>query len=282
MASSRAYVRRSRFALPALALPWSRPRSPAGAAPVPLAIDWDGYAASYDAIVWANPAYRELAERVASALDALRLPEDARVADLGCGTGTFTRMLLERAPRGTVYALDRSSEFLALLDAALGHDPAIRPLQFDMDTDDWPATGLDAVVSVHVLCHARHPSEVLGRIHEALRPGGTLIAADIGRPLILAEWSRVVFADLAQRYGKAGWGRLGFLPALGFLLQHRAAARENRKFARRQREGLVWMHTPEEFGAALQAAGFEVLECDGTAFRGIDSFAIARRPGGVR
>ncbi len=281
MASSRALTHRSR---PAISAPWdvlwNRPDLPGG--PPAPDIDWDGYAGSYDAITQANPAYRALTARVAAALDSLNLPRDARVADLGCGTGTFTGLLLDRVPDGRVFALDHSPEFLAHLDARFGRSETVRPMRLDMDRDALPGAPLDAVVAIHVLCHAVRPVEVLRRIHDSLRPGGSLIVADIGRPLVLGDWSKVVVADLAGRYARQGWGPIGILPALAFLMQHRGAARENRRFARRQQQGLVWMHSLDLFVAALHEAGFEVVEADDREFRGIDSFAIARRPGGVR
>ncbi len=241
-------------------------------------VDWNSYAASYDAITWANPAYRALVARVERVLDGLHVHSAARTADLGCGTGTFTRLLLDRARDGTVHALDQSEGFLARLDAQLGDHPALRIWAFDMDRDEFPERDLDVIVSIHAICHARDPGGVLRRVHDALAPGGHFIVADIGRPLDLTEWSRYIVGELGRAYARKGWGPLGALPALAFLLKHRRASEANRIFQVRQRDGLVWTHTLAEFLAALQAAGFDVLEADDREFRGIDSFAVARRP----
>ncbi|MBM3269683.1 MAG: class I SAM-dependent methyltransferase [Candidatus Sericytochromatia bacterium] len=244
-------------------------------------VDWESYAVSYDAVTRANPAYRALVARVETILDGLGLAASGRTADLACGTGTFTRLLLERVPAGTVFALDRSEAFLAHLSAQLGSKPALRALRFDMDTDPFPEGDLDLVISIHALCHARDPGAVLRKVHGALKPGGTFIVADIGRPLDLAAWSRYLVGELGREYARKGWGPLGALPALAFLMRHRKAAAANRAFEARQKAGLVWMHSLEEFVAALEDAGFAVHERDDREYRGIDSFAVARRPEGI-
>jgi SAM-dependent methyltransferase len=241
-------------------------------------IDWTAYAAAYDEITWANPAYRDLVSRVTRVLADLEIPRDARVADLGAGTGTFTRLLAERFPAGKVHALDASEAFLARLAGNLASFGNLEIHHFDMNADPFPEIPLDLVLSVHAVCHAAEPQAVFRRVFDALKPGGCFVVADIGRPLRLADWSAFVLADLARNYANKGWGPLGILPALSFMWRHRVAARENRTFAMRQKNRQVWLHDLSEFTRALRGAGFEILESTDREFRGIDDFAIARRP----
>jgi SAM-dependent methyltransferase len=244
-------------------------------------VDWTAYSQSYDAIVGANPAYRMLVDRVGAELDAIGLCEDAVVADLGCGTGTFTRLLLDRVPGGQVHALDKSRAFLDHLESKLGGHVALRAAVFDMDAVALPPATFDAILAIHVLCHSSAPERVLTGIFSALKPGGAFVVADIGRRLDLVDWSKYVVSSLSADYGRRGWGGLGVLPAAAFVLRHRKAVRENRNFAARQRAGLVWKHTLGEFTAVLQAAGFEVRVADDREYRGIDSFAVAIKPLGA-
>jgi ubiquinone/menaquinone biosynthesis C-methylase UbiE len=48
------------------------------------------------------------------AIDSMRVPEDARVLDLGCGSGWATRLLAAYATRGLVVGLDISDEMIEL------------------------------------------------------------------------------------------------------------------------------------------------------------------------
>lgn len=166
-----------------------------------------------------------------------------------------------------------------MLDAKLSAYPALRPMRYDMDSEALPGASLDLVLAIHVLCHSRAPRVVLQRIFEALRPGGILVVADIGRPLVWSDWARYTASALLSRFSAEGWGALALIPTIGFFLAHRKAAAINRELSRRQEAGLVWTHTLEQFVAALRTAGFEILEADDKEYRGVDSLAVAEKPG---
>ena len=70
--------------------------------------DPDRYAKSFD-----DPA-RDSWQMPARVIDALKLPEDASVADIGAGTGYFSVRLAKAVPRGTVYAVDVEPKMLEL------------------------------------------------------------------------------------------------------------------------------------------------------------------------
>jgi ubiquinone/menaquinone biosynthesis C-methylase UbiE len=62
--------------------------------------DPEQYAKSFD-----DPA-RDSWQMPARVIDALKMPPDATVADIGAGTGYFTVRLAKAVPRGMVYAVD--------------------------------------------------------------------------------------------------------------------------------------------------------------------------------
>src|SRR4029450_10300519 len=68
--------------------------------------DPERYAKSFD-----DPA-RDSWQMPARVIDALKLPEDASVADIGAGTGYFSVRLAKAVPRGTVYAVDVEPKML--------------------------------------------------------------------------------------------------------------------------------------------------------------------------
>ena len=68
--------------------------------------DPEKYAKSFD-----DPA-RDAWQMPARVIEALKLPEDASVADIGAGTGYFSLRLAKVVPRGTVYAVDIEPKML--------------------------------------------------------------------------------------------------------------------------------------------------------------------------
>jgi len=126
----------------------------------------DGFAAWRDRIVgdprddWRD----ELAER---------LPDCARVLELGCGNGDDLRKL---ARRFHVTGVDVSEEQIR---HARENAPAARLLCADFTEVELPTAGFDAVVSFYVFNHVprQRLAPLLTRIHEWLVPGGLLLTA---------------------------------------------------------------------------------------------------------
>ena len=102
-----------------------------------------------------------------------RLPEGARLLELGCGNGDDARRL---AQRFQVTGVDVSAEQLRRARAAV---PRAEFLQADFTELELPARSFDAVASFYVFNHV--PRERLEplyeRIHSWLVPGGLLLAA---------------------------------------------------------------------------------------------------------
>jgi predicted methyltransferase len=97
------------------------------------------------------------------------------VADLGAGTGYFTRRLAKAvAPSGLVYAVDIQPEMLSLLksnDEKAGIRNVVTVLG---ETDDpkLPKGSLDWVLLVDVYHELQQPKATLAKIREALKPTG--------------------------------------------------------------------------------------------------------------
>jgi len=102
-----------------------------------------------------------------------RLPDGARILELGCGAGDDAR---ELARRFQVTGVDVSAEQIRRARAAV---PEATFLQGDFTELDLPAAAFDAVASFYVFNHV--PRERLEplyeRIHSWLVPGGLLLAA---------------------------------------------------------------------------------------------------------
>jgi SAM-dependent methyltransferase len=143
----------------------------------------------YDAIgaryrAWAatvpSPADRYLGE-----LDA-RLPDGARVLDLGCGPGVPAAVLAERHE---LTCVDLSEAQLELARAAV---PGATFVHADMARLELPPASFDAVLALFSILHlaGRDQPALLRRIAGWLRPGGLFLAT-----LGIVENSGVVDLD---------------------------------------------------------------------------------------
>ena len=134
-------------------------------------------AAGYDAMIDTWEAWKAAieddprAEWCGELLD--RLPEGARVVELGCGGGTAETRAL--ASRFRLTGVDLSDAQLA---RARERVPAAEYLHADLTTVEFAAQTVDAVASFYAFNHV--PRELLAplfaRIHTWLRPGGLLLA----------------------------------------------------------------------------------------------------------
>ena len=96
------------------------------------------------------------------------------IADVGCGAGELSRLLLSRAER--LICVDQSSNMLERARGiVVGAD--FRPGALThLPMGEGEA---DAVIASMVLHHVPEPMTALREIHRALRPGGILILADL-------------------------------------------------------------------------------------------------------
>ena len=131
-------------------------------------------------------------------------------ADVGAGTGAFTLALADLlGPGARILAVDRDAG--ALRDNArhvAATFPAVRletiVADFAGDLELPVVDGFVAANSLHYVAPARQP-EVIRRLAEHLRPGGTVIVveydADRGNPWIPHPWSAGRWPALAEAAG---------------------------------------------------------------------------------
>lgn len=111
--------------------------------------------------------------------------------DVGCGTGTFSRVLAERA--GHVLGLDFSAEMIAQARARSKGLTKVTYAVADVRMWPWPTAAFDCIASIATMHHLPL-GEMLARMRDALRPGGVLLLLDLYRAETLADFATCAFA----------------------------------------------------------------------------------------
>ena len=127
-------------------------------------------------------------------LAAARLPANARIVDLGGGTGSLAEAALERFPQASVLVRDIDREMLEAARARLSRFGNRVEAEFGSFNDPLPpCDAVLAAFSLHHIPSLKEKSDVYGRIREALRPGGAFLNTDaVGGPFWLwlrDEWA---------------------------------------------------------------------------------------------
>lgn len=106
-------------------------------------------------------------------------PAPARIADLGCGTGSLTVLLA--AEGYEVHGVDLSPRMLAAAEAKLTQAPFPTPATLTQGDAAFPPlepSSVDVVLARHVLWALPDPAAVVGRWTQLLRPGGRLVLVE--------------------------------------------------------------------------------------------------------
>ncbi|MFJ6480331.1 MULTISPECIES: class I SAM-dependent methyltransferase [unclassified Streptomyces] len=96
-----------------------------------------------------------------------------RCLDVGAGTGTVARLLLERAGVSEVLAVDRDTAFLRAHPA-----PGLTALEADVTALDFNPGRFQLVHARFVLMHLRNWPRMIGKLASLVAPGGVLVLGD--------------------------------------------------------------------------------------------------------
>ncbi len=106
------------------------------------------------------------------------------VADIGAGTGLFTRLFADRVgPAGKVYAIDISRPFIENILRTSREQGLVNVVGI-VNSDkkiSLPADAIDIAFLVDTYHHFEYPVSMLASIRKSLRTGGSLIIIDFRR-----------------------------------------------------------------------------------------------------
>lgn len=157
-------------------------------------------------------------------VNALGLKQGMTIADIGAGTGYFTRRFAPRVgPQGTIYALDTEQ---GMLDDLHRRAPGFKNIVRRVVAPDDPKLG-DATIDLIFICNTGHhlPDRVhyYEKLRQALRPGGRLVLIDFQKkklpvgPPLNEKVSREETLEEAKKAGFKLRRSRDFLPYQYFL-----------------------------------------------------------------
>ncbi len=127
---------------------------------------------------------REVFAKRKEILEAIQLKPADTVADIGAGTGLFTRLFASKlGPEGRVIAVDIAQKFLDHIEIT-SRDQKIRNVETLLCTDDsteLPPESVDVAFICDTYHHFEFPQKTMASLLKALKPGGRLILIDFKR-----------------------------------------------------------------------------------------------------
>jgi len=136
-------------------------------------------------------------------IDDLHLRGDETVLDAGCGSGSVTFDLLERLPRGRIYAVDSSPDMISKIAQAIDERGTtnVYPIRASL-TDFGLPEQVDVVFSNAVLHWIPDDDALFGCLFRAAKPGGRFRAQCGGGQNIARLMEATEAVEKLELYGQ--------------------------------------------------------------------------------
>ena len=132
----------------------------------------------YQGAPWLERSEREEEEAPDVALNVLKIPKGASVADIGAGSGYITVRLAARVgPTGRVFANDVQPQMLNILARRLNsaNITNVTLIEGTLNDPRLPPASVDLALMVDVYHELSQPQAILRHVRESLKPGGRLV-----------------------------------------------------------------------------------------------------------
>jgi tRNA (cmo5U34)-methyltransferase len=164
-------------------------------------------APDFDQIILALiPDYRRIVQTLVAAIPFERTARIEAI-DLGCGTGTIAKAILEQFPNARVTCVDLAENMLAIAQSKLGRHSGVEFVLSDFRTLSLDR-GYDVVLSSLALHHLVTDEDKIGfykRIYNGLRNGGVFYNGDIVlgssdflQVVYMREWRAFMCRNIAE------------------------------------------------------------------------------------
>lgn len=173
--------------------------------------------------VFDDPA-RDAWQQPHAVIEALKLGPEARVADIGAGTGYFAVRLAHRVPKGRVYAVDLEPDMVRHLGERAKREGLanLTAVQAAPDSARLPEQ-VDLAMMVDVYHHVENREAYFRGLRRSLRAGGRVAIIDfrLDAPDGPPRSARIAPEQVKQEMQAAGYtfaGEHEFLPNQYFLV----------------------------------------------------------------
>ncbi len=127
---------------------------------------------------------REIYDKREDVLVACGVKEGMAIADVGAGTGLYTRLFATQAgPKGRVFAVDIAAKFVDHVVATSRKEKLnnVVGIVCKADSSELPENSVDVVFICDTYHHFEFPQSTMKSIHSALRPEGVVCLIDFER-----------------------------------------------------------------------------------------------------
>jgi ubiquinone/menaquinone biosynthesis C-methylase UbiE len=135
---------------------------------------------------------REVYDKREEVISACEVTEGMAVADVGAGTGLYTRLLARKTgPQGRVFAVDIAPKFIDHITRQCREDKLsnVVGIVCKADSAALPPNSVDLVFICDTYHHFEFPQSTMKSICDALRPNGSLCVIDFERiEGVSSEW----------------------------------------------------------------------------------------------
>lgn len=125
---------------------------------------------------------RDQYQQPAQVIETLRLEPGMAIADLGAGSGYFTRRFAEAVTAGgRVYAVDVEPDMLAYVKHSLTRLQVPHNVEFilaETDNPKLPSQSVDLIFVCNTMHHLNDRARYFRNVQPALRPGGRIAIID--------------------------------------------------------------------------------------------------------
>lgn len=132
----------------------------------------------HQAADWLERTERDEEERTELMVESLKVRPGDVVADIGAGTGYFSRRLAKKVgDRGKILAVDIQPEMLDLLTNKMAELKItnVQPILGTITDPKLPAASVDIVLMVDVYHEFSEPYEMMEGVCKSLKPGGRVV-----------------------------------------------------------------------------------------------------------
>jgi cyclopropane fatty-acyl-phospholipid synthase-like methyltransferase len=155
---------------------------------------------------------------------ALKLAPDAKVADIGAGTGYFAARVAHMMPKGRVYAVDLEPDMVKHLRERAKREGLnnLMAVQAKPDSAELPEK-VDRILLVDTYHHIGNRIAYFKRLRDSLAPDGHVAVIDFTAesPIGPPKSDRISTRKVAEEMTLAGYAQVaqhGFLPNQYFLV----------------------------------------------------------------